>query len=77
MRGIMKTTLLLSTLGLIASTAAFAQNPGASYAQAAGGTPTSVSRPDMGYQPPPVGNVQKQRVAHSRATKHVLTPEKQ
>jgi hypothetical protein len=72
----MKTALLLSTLGLIASTAAFAQNPGAGYAQAVGGTPTSVSRPDMGYQPAPVGQVRKHRV-HSRATKQVLTPENQ
>jgi hypothetical protein len=70
MRGIMKTTLLLSTFGLITSTVAFAQNPGASYAQAVGGASTSVSRLDMGYQPAPVGQVQKRRaVVRSRATK--------
>jgi len=74
----MKTTLLLSTLGLIASTASFAQNPGASYAQAVGGARTAVSRPDMGYQPAPVGQVQKHRAAaHSRATRHVSTSENQ
>jgi hypothetical protein len=73
---IMKTTLLLSTLGVIASTVAFAQNPGASYAQAVGSGPTSVSHPDMGYQPPPAG--QKHRVVvHNRATKHVPTSENQ
>jgi hypothetical protein len=65
----MKTTLLLSTLGLIAATAAFAQNPGASYAQAVGGASTSVSRPDMGYQPAPVGQVKHRAVMRSRATK--------
>jgi hypothetical protein len=66
----MKTTLLLSTLGLIASTAAFAQNPGASYAQAVGDALTSVTRPDMGYVPAPVGHVQKPRVVvQRRATK--------
>ena len=66
----MKPTLLLSTIGLIVSTAAFAQNPSASYAQAVGGASTSVSRPDMGYQPAPVGQVQKHRaVMRSRATK--------
>jgi hypothetical protein len=67
----MKTTLLLSTLGLIfASTAAFAQNPGASYAQAVGDALTSVTRPDMGYVPAPVRQVQEPRVVvHRRATK--------
>jgi hypothetical protein len=68
----MKTSLFLSALGLLASTAAFAQQ-GATYAQAVGGTSgPSVSRSDLGYQPAPAGQVARHRtVAPSHATKHV------